>query len=331
MNTILKKVRTFLRGLYRIYNTLKGFSYDFKRFLFYGGWKENLKDVEARNYSLMMAYHGLEKSLSYKERNPNSGWSNAERVFYRLMIANKTGNIGFHDRAGKKVLQKFLSLPVNSEKKRAKEMIEGISLMNFDTKDTNHGAINFPKINFEKGKLNDPEDFFFSRYSLREFSDEKVNDEVVQRAIKLAMKTPSVCNRHPWKIYYSSDFDVVQKALLHQNGNRPFGKKVQSLLIITTDLKAFFAGAEHYQHWIDGGLISMSVMYALHSLGVSSCPLNWSQTPKNDKKLRAELNIASNHTIIMMLAIGYPDIDNMVCSSARRPINEVLSKLELRK
>ena len=330
VDKVFKKIRPFLRGIYRIYNTFIGFTYDFKRFLFYGGWFENLKDIEVRNYNSMMAYHGLEKSLSYKNRNPKSGWSNAERVFLRLKIANSAEKIGFHDKAAKQVLQKFLSLPVNIDSKRSKEMLNELKLMNFNTIET-HGAIEFAKLNFEKGKLSNPEDFFFSRYSLREFSDIKVPEELIERAFRLAMKTPSVCNRHAWHIYYSGEKEVVQKALAYQNGNRPFGEKIQNLLVVTTDLKAFFAGAEHYQHWVEGGLISMSLMYALHSLGIASCPLNWSQMPVMDKKLRKALNIRSNHTVIMMIALGYPENDNMVCSSARRPVEEVFSRLELRK
>lgn len=330
MNKIFKRSRNFLRGCYRIYNTLIGFFYDFRRFLFYGGWKENLKDKEMRNYNSMMAYHGLEKSLSYKKRNPKSGWSNAERVFYRLKVANNMEEIGFHDKAAKQVLQKFLMLPANRDLVRSKKMLKEISSMDFDATET-HGTIKFPKVNFEKGKLDNPEEFFYSRYSLREYSGVKVDDAIIKRAIELAMKTPSVCNRHAWHIYNSDNREIVQTALSFQNGNRPFGDKIQNLLVVTTDLKAFFAGAEHYQHWIEGGLISMSIMYALHSLGVASCPLNWSQTPKNDKKIRKALNIKSNHTIIMMIAMGYPNEENIVCSSSRRPINEIFSQLELRK
>ena len=94
--------------------------------------------------------------------------------------------------------------------------------------------------------------------------------------------------------------------------------------------RAFFAGSEHYQHWIDGGMMSMSIIYALHSLGVASCPLNWSQTPKADKALRKALKIENNQTVIMMIAVGYPEQANIVCRSSRRPFEEVFSKLELR-
>jgi len=328
MKEIKKWIRPYFRGLYRIMKGFIGFSYDFKRFIAYGGWREDLKDVETRNYNSVMAYHGLEKSLSYKNRNPNSGWSNVARVFLRLKVANKTGDLGYHDKAAKQVLTKFLQLPVNVEQERSKKMLAELSLMDFESKDV-HGAIHLSKEFFEKGMLPKPEDFFFSRYSLREFKQVVVDEQVIQRAVKLAMKTPSVCNRQPWHVYHSNDRETINKALSYQNGNRPFGVKVPNLMIVTTDLKAFFAGKEHYQHWIDGGLFSMSLMYAFHSLGLASCPLNWSQSPNGDKGLRKSINIRANQTVIMMIAVGFPDDENKVCSSSRRPLKEVYSQMKI--
>lgn len=328
MNSVWKKIRPQIRNFYRIVNGLSGFIYDFKRFLFYGGWREDLTDPEIRNYNSVMAYHGLEKSLSYRNRNPTSGWGNAERVFLRLKIANSTGQLGYHDKAAKQVLVKFLSLPSNLGLDRSNEILAVINTMNFESNEE-HGAKEHPISSYKKGVLENPEDFFFSRYSLREFSKNVVGDDIIKRAIKLAMKTPSVCNRQAWHIFHSNDSETIKKALYYQNGNKPFGDKLTNLMIVSTDLKAFFAGSEHYQHWIDGGLFSMSIIYALHSLGVASCPLNWSQTPKVDKEIRKVINIKPNQTIIMMIAVGYPDESNRVCSSTRRPLNEVLSNLEL--
>lgn len=329
MKKIKAKIRLFFRGIYRVLSALYGFIYDFKRFLFFGGWKENLKDTKIRNYNLMMAYHGLEKSLSYKVRNPNSGWSNAERVFARLKVAAGEKEIGYHDKAAKEVLLRFLSLPVNISKPRAKEMMNTLDTWSFGSQEE-HGFIELDTRFYRQGILDNPENFFFSRYSLREFAKKTVEKNEIERAIKLSMKTPSVCNRHPWHIYHSDQREVIDKALSYQQGNKPFGEKIPNLLIITTDLKAFFAGAEHYQHWIDGGLISMSLMYAFHSLGIASCPLNWSQKPKNDKALRKAIEINDSHTIIMMMAVGYPDDRNKVCASKRRPFQEIYSQIKIK-
>ncbi|MDH3697159.1 MAG: nitroreductase family protein [Flavobacteriaceae bacterium] len=329
MKQIKQNIRLVLRGIYRIANGFLGFAYDFRRFVSYGGWKETLSDKEMRNYNIMMAYHGLEKSLSYKNRDPNAGWSAAEKVFLKLTQLKGITDIGYHDKAAKEVLTTFLTLAVNIDKPRAKQMLSALKELPLSSEDM-HGAKEFSGDLYRQGVLANPEAFFNSRYSLREYKEETVDDELVKRAIKLAMKTPSVCNRHAWHIYHASDREIIDKALSYQNGNRPFGKKIPNLLIITTDLKAFFAGHEHYQHWIDGGLFSMSIMYALHSLGLASCPLNWSQRPKTDRALRKAIEIKPNHTVIMMMALGYPDEFNKVCSSSRRPFEDIYSEMKMK-
>lgn len=323
MTVFWKKLRVYGRVL----NAFNGFFYDFRRFIFYSAWKEDMFNVEERNYHMVKVYHSLEKSMSFKNRNRDSGWSVAQKLFDLLQIAESSKITGYHDDAGYLVLKKFISIPENIDTERSNRIKKDLDRLNFSSQH-NHGSKQFDIEEFNKGMLDNPEDFFLSRYSLREFKNEKVDESLIKRAVALAIKSPSVCNRQAWHVYHTTDSATKQKALMYQQGNRGFGKNIPNLMIITTDLKAFMPGQEHYQHWIDGGLFSMSIIYALHSLGVASCCLNWSQSPASDKLLRSLVDIKPSHTVIMMLAVGLPDQTNNVCISARRPIEEVFSQLQ---
>lgn len=310
----------------RLVKAFIGFIYDFKRFYNYGGWRLNMSDDSMRNYHIAKTYHALEKSMAFKVQNKESGWLYAALLFDLLKDGNNSRSLGYHDRAGLTVLKQFVELRRNLGSEKHKEIDEGLKILEFHSFD-NHGVNLMSEDEMLKGKLDSPEDFFLSRYSLREFKDVIVPQSDIQRAIHLAMKTPSVCNRQEWHIYHSSNESVKKAALQFQAGNKGFGDKIPNLLILGIDLKAFMPGQEHYQHWIDGGLFSMSVVYALHSIGIASCCLNWSSTPKNDRNLRKIIDIKGNHTIMMMLAVGYPDEMNKVCHSTRKPISEVLTEL----
>ena len=338
MKHYMRNVRS-VRNIYRSLKVFADFMYDYKRFLTHCGWQENLgdreqknyvqfmSDTERRNYVQVITYHRLEKSLSFKKRNPESGWKDVYDLLCLLNIAKKSNSIGYHDKASKQVIEKFIALPENLNLEQSQKIKKELDQFDFDSDDI-HGSMEYDVGNFNKGKLDQPENFFLTRYSLREFKNEIVSDEMIHRAIRLAMKTPSVCNRQAWHIYHTCDEKVKKKILSYQNGNRPFGKDIPNLLVITTDLKAVFPSSERYQHWIDGGLLSMSLMYAFHSLGIATCALNWSVSSKNDGLLRKAVNIKPNHSIIMFLAIGYPDETNKVCRSMRRPFEEIYSALE---
>lgn len=325
------KKNKIIRAIYFYFREIKwlffGHMYDFLRFSKHGGWRKRISHLDERNYYVMFLYHKVEKSLSYQNRNPKSGWNDILELIDILQYAYKSRNYGYHDIAAKQVIEQFIQLPENINDSRTKKVKEVLLTLKFDSKDQ-HGSINKSKAELQAGILENPENFFYSRYSLREFSSEKVKEDIIHQGIYLARKTPSVCNRQHWHVYHTSNPTIRDLALDLQNGNRGFGHQIPNLLIITSDQKGFFTTNERNQGWIDGGMYLMSLIYAYHALGVASCALNWSQTPKNDKELRRRLNIRPNHNIICMLALGYPQEDNKVCASARLPDKYFFTELE---
>lgn len=181
------------------------------------------------------------------------------------------------------------------------------------------------RLDIEAGLLNSPEGFFGSRRSVRRYSRGPVPASTVRRAVQLALRSPSVCNRQAWHVYLLNSSESRQAALHLQNGNSGFGHEIDNLVAVAADLRAFDTSGERNQMWIDGGMFSMSLVWAFHSLGIASCCLNWSVRPSKDKRLRDALAIQPNHSVLMFIAFGYPLELNEVCRSERRPLDEVLS------
>lgn len=306
--------------------------YDYCRFFRYSNCFENMKDSNKRNYHVMFIYHGLEKSMSYQKRRKGAGWRNAE-ILYRLLNVSLTNPpLGYHDVAAFQILEKFVNLPENIDDPKSLKIISFLAINKqlVNEYEKLHGVLHYSLDNFNEGLLDSPEQFFFSRYTLREFDTTIVPQSILDRAIKISMKTPSVCNRQPWQVYHTSEPEIKKLALSFQNGNKPFGEKIPNLLIVSVDLNAFHSVGERYQGWIDGGMYIMSLTYILHSLGIASCILNWSQTAYVDKAIRKKLNISSNENIIAFMGIGYPNQDNLVCESKRKNHEQILKDLRER-
>ena len=68
----------------------------------------------------------------------------------------------------------------------------------------------------------------------------------------------------------------------------------------------------------------MSVVYALHSLGLVTCCLNWSKDYTTDKLFKKEFGIPPNETIIELISVGHPKDDYTVAVSHRRPVDEIM-------
>ncbi len=320
------KIFISIKPLGRMVKAAHGFLYNFIRYCLYSNAKQNVVDSKKRNYISVKIYHTLEKSMSYKNRSSSHGWTAAFMLMEHCKAINASKNIGYHDKIALSVLKDFIDLEGNVDRPEAEQILSEIEEFDF-LSDEDCGSHLLSRDEMTTGKLELPESFFLSRFSLREFSPVVVEDDIIEKAISLAMKTPSACNRQPWYIYHIADPEIKKAALKLQTGNAGFGDRIPNLLVIAADLNAFIPGQEHYQHWIDGGMFSMSTIYALHSLGVASCCLNWSQTPGADKSLRKIVNIQGSHSIIMMLAVGWPDEENLVCVSPRRPFNEIYKKI----
>lgn len=316
----MRIVKAAYYRLIEIMLLIGGFLYDGIRFSFYSG-SYLKKGRSKRNYRAVKAYHSIEKSLSFRNRNPGSGWTAVSDLYRSIQRYKPASDIlTFHEKVGADVVGKLVEV---SDKERDLNRDVMISFFNsLGESENKGGVIRKFENNLKEGVLDNPEKFFFSRYSVREFKNRPVDKDLVFRALRLASKTPSVCNRESYFVYYSDEKEVIKKILSLQNGNRGFGDGVPGVFLVASDLRAFTSQIERYQYWIDGGMYAMSLVYALHSLGLGVCCLNWSQSFVSDIRARRLMNIEGNHTVMMLLAVGYPADDLAVCVSARSPIED---------
>lgn len=170
-------------------------------------------------------------------------------------------------------------------------------------------------------------EFFNSRSSVRDFSDEPVDDEAVERIVRFAMKTPSVCNRQAWRVYDIPTSELMTKLLSCQNGNAGFRESIPRTLIVACDLRHFVSVGERNQGWIDGGMFAMSLLWAIHAEGLGACALNWSVEKEADQKLRRLAPIPDHEIVLMMIAFGHVPEEFRVAQSPRKPVSEIWTRL----
>ena len=163
-----------------------------------------------------------------------------------------------------------------------------------------------------------------ARRSVRSFTSMVVPREMIEHAIRLAQLSPSACNRQTCRVHLVRDEGRKKALLALQNGNRGFGHLIPALAVITSDSGAFFDASERHEPYVDGGLFSMSLMYALSAQGLATCCLNWCVSPGNDGALRKLLPLADSELVVMLMAIGYPEPSAMVPRSPRKSTESVM-------
>lgn len=145
--------------------------------------------------------------------------------------------------------------------------------------------------------------FSNSRHSVRSFSGE-IKMEQIEESIRLAQNTPTACNRQPIRVHVIENKDLIAAAFNIQNGNRGFGHLIDKLVVITADISCNQQSEERNLPYVDGGIYTMNLLYALHFNKVAAIPLNWARRKEDDLKMRKIIPIPDSEVIIVFIGCG---------------------------
>lgn len=154
-----------------------------------------------------------------------------------------------------------------------------------------------------------------SRHSVRYFSDEPPGDETILKALEIAKKTPSACNRQAWKTYVLRG-EKRLRLLRWQGGCKGFEEEIPVAVVVTCDLRAFLSYEVH-QAYVDGGLYAMNLINAFQSLGVGTIPLSLAF---DQRKLRglADFGVPENEVPIVIIGVGnLPEVFKVAASDRK--------------
>ena len=99
-----------------------------------------------------------------------------------------------------------------------------------------------------------------------------------------------------------------------QKGNRGFGNKAPVWLLITQEQGAY-KHDETCMAFVDAGIFTMNLLYALHYYKLAACTLNAQMNDKQEKVLRQLLNLPSSEIPAVFITVGIPPKRFMVARS----------------
>ena len=321
-------IKKLIRPLKSRYQTCKYLKKEFTFTNKYYGAYNTCKDSEKWRYSIIIQVHIIEKGLSLKDCRPGFGipkaialldscykyykiYEDVETLSFVLSVIKKY--IEFNRQNGietKEIIQKYTSLVSFIEKKDCPTILGGDKLV--FRKDVEK-AIAIPYFDFVK-----------SRHSIRTFSDKKINKSMLEKALEIAAYTPSACNRQPWGAHIFTNKENIIKILDIQTGARQFKEMVGALIIVTSTRKAFYGG-EYNQWLVNGGMYAMSLIHAIHSVGLGCIPLNLGIPNDRIKQIWQIGKIDDSEVPIVLLAVGHLPDEFKVATSYRFPIKNYVT------
>ncbi|TZG25844.1 nitroreductase family protein [Sphingomonas montanisoli] len=163
------------------------------------------------------------------------------------------------------------------------------------------------------------------RRSVRWYLDKPVPRELVDKALDAATQAPSACNRQPFVYRIFDDPAQARKLAAIPMGTKGFSDQLQAVVVLVGRLRAYPEARDRHAIYIDASLSAMSFMYALETLGLSSCPINWPDCQPQEHLIAEAMNLEPDERVIMLIAYGWPDPEGMVPYSAKREHSQLRS------
>lgn len=162
------------------------------------------------------------------------------------------------------------------------------------------------------------------RRSVRWFLDRPVRGELVLQAMTAAAEAPSACNRQPFLFRYLGDAATATRVAGISMGTTGYAHNIPALVVVLGDLSCCPEERDRHVVYVDAALAAMQFMLALETLGLSSCPINWPDVERLERRMDAALQLPRHIRPVMLIAIGYADPEGGVPCSAKKPADTLL-------
>ena len=281
-------------------------------------------DREACLAGLLVKSHVLEKGITMPQRRLGFGYDRVRDLISNCNVAIKRyGSDSFELQTALVDLKQYLDIHVEDGYQLPNDIEDGITKLLPSLRIADENCYSITKEVFFKEK-SDYKQFAESRHSVRWFSSEPVDKELLLRAIELAQAAPSACNRQSVrvKIIDSPDKKKVCESL--QNGNRGFGQYADKWILITAELGAW-SYRDVNSAYIDAGIYAMSLLNALHYYGIIACPLNAHLDAEQLNELQKEIGYPESEIPMLFVVIGNPPDEFMVAKSRRKDVKDLIS------
>lgn len=158
----------------------------------------------------------------------------------------------------------------------------------------------------------------YGRRSIREFSEQQVDRELLLEVIRAGSWAPSGLNNQPWRFVLVRD-DGIREQLAGQTHYGHIVRAAQALIVVYLDKEAMYDPVKDHQA---AGACIQNMLLAVEALGLGAVWLG--QILKNKQQVNRILELGPEYDLMAVLAIGHPLHRNQ--SSSRKQVRELVLK-----
>ena len=258
-------------------------------------------------YNIIRLTHSVEKGLSIEK--PRLGYGEAKQnELMELICKLKNSKNKLHMEAirmGVDALNEYLIYHDKMKFQNSHTQKIRIFLKDYVCSDPEYvagGVYHLCKsdMNFNVSEI---EKLFKTRHSIRIFDDSDIDDDKIEKAVKLAQTCPSACNRQGVRVYgiKPEKADFFKEWMTGTGG---FEKNIKEFILITAKLSAY-RDNEPYQYIVSASIFAAYLSLTLHAYGLGACivqrPVIWNEAWE---RVRLKMKIDEDEQAICILGVG---------------------------
>ncbi len=145
--------------------------------------------------------------------------------------------------------------------------------------------------------------YILDRRSIRRFTDQKIDSEMIKSILTAAMYAPSAVNMQPWHFVVIDDSSMMEKIMdIH-----PHARMMQS-----ASHAVVVCGDGQLQHddgyWVvDCGAATQNLLLAAQTLGLGACWVGLHPREERKSAFSRLLHLPSHIFPFALVALGYPE------------------------
>lgn len=159
------------------------------------------------------------------------------------------------------------------------------------------------------------------RRSVRWFEQRPVPRDLLDQAFMVARQAPTACNRMPYEYRVFDNPELVRTVASIPFGAAGYAENIPTIIVVIGKLDSYFSPRDRHAIYVDAALSSMSFMFALETLGLSSSVINWPDFEPLEARMQKTLKLGLADRVVMLIAVGYADPDGVVAYSQKKDLD----------
>ncbi len=153
--------------------------------------------------------------------------------------------------------------------------------------------------------------------SIKNFTDDEVDEQSLERILEAGRRAPSAKNRQPWRFIVCRNENLRQKIKDASYGQEHVGQAPVIIAACTTNIEYRMPNGQ-LSYPVDISIASTFMLLQSKAEGLGSCMI----TTFDEEEIKNVLSIPYSMRIVMLLLIGHPAETPML--NTRKPLSRIV-------